>query len=64
MKVLPIKDTIDPADLDQFEEEGISHQELQALYHFTCDRLQRILIRELARARNIFIEQEPPKVRA
>lgn len=60
-KLSCIKDSISAADYMKFEEEGIENDELQLLYHFTKDRMQKILILEIARLRNIYFDLNPPK---
>lgn len=48
-------------DLTRFEWEGISDDELVFLYHLTFDRLQKILILEIAKHRKLDIPLEQPK---
>lgn len=59
-KLMTQKD-LTSADLTRFEWEGISDDELVFLYHLTFDRLQKILILEIAKFRKLDIPLLPPK---
>ena len=60
-KLLCIKDSISAADYMWWEEEGIDDEDLQLLYHHTKDRMQKMLILEIVRLRNIYFELEEPR---